>query len=400
MIYLDANSTSRIRPAALESAASFFGNPSSVHAAGRRARASLTKAENSIRSFLDVPKDAELVFTSGGTESCNSLVLGFTTPEQRVLISPLEHPAITEPLSNRNAKIELMPLNSDGRIDVRKVSELDLSDIQLVCLMLASNESGAVQPVAKLSSVLRGKGYVGAIVSDASQVPGKQDFSAAKLFEAGVSAIAVSAHKHGGPVGVGALLIAPCKSDSCLLFRPLISGGPQQNRYRAGTENLPAIVAWGKVCELLEVNSTAEREHVAALRDSLWSCLTDSIAGLTRLTPSTGPILSNTLQILVEGCRADDLVVGLDLEGVCISTGSACASGKQEVSRVAMELGHSAEQASSVVRLSLDWDFTQEHLDSVVEKFSTVVGRMRDVDSDSDSAVPAGSVSGSRGAGL
>jgi cysteine desulfurase len=385
MIYLDANSTSRIRPVALESAASFFGNPSSVHTAGRQARASLTNAENSIRSFLDVPKDAEIVFTSGGTESCNSLVLGFVAPGQRVLISPLEHPAITEPLSKIDSKIELMPLNSEGRVDVQGTSELDLSDTQLVCLMLASNESGAVQPVGELSLTLRDKGYTGTIVSDASQVPGKQDFSAAKLFEAGVSAIAVSAHKHGGPVGVGALLIAPCESDSCLLFRPLISGGPQQNRYRAGTENLPAIVAWGKVCEELKVSSVAEREHVSELRDSLWSNLTKSISGLSRLTPSTGPVLSNTLQILVEDCRADDLVVGLDLEGVCISTGSACASGKQEVSRVATQLGHSAEQASSVVRLSLDWDSAPEQLARVVEKFSTVVSRMREVESHPDS---------------
>jgi len=385
MIYLDANSTSRLRSQAIESSdQQLLGNPSSVHSVGRTAKAALNIATSSLQEFLDA-KEAELIFTSGGTESCNSLCRGFLNPTDRgiILVSPLDHPAVREPLDEFESigfNVKTLPLDKQGRVNVEESLQLLSEEVKLVSCILASNESGAVQPVEELASELRSAGYKGPVVTDASQAPGKYPFSAAKLFAAGVDAIAVSAHKHGGPAGVGAMLIGHCDRESCLRFKPTIVGGPQQQRFRAGTENLSAIVAWGQVAKALKVNSVSEIEKISTDRELLWEKIFELTPAVSRLTPETGSLLSNTLQISVEGCRGDDLVVALDLEGLCVSTGSACSSGKQEVSKVALALGMSKEQALGVIRISLDWDFESREIEKIASTFASVVLRMRAVE--------------------
>lgn len=389
MIYFDANSTARQRPCLSEVYSRLLSstqvrNPSSVHAAGRVARAKLNEAKEIVREFFDA-EDSEIVFTSGGTEACNAIALGFLDIQNpgHILYSAVEHPAISEPLLNLKKygfEVQQIPVTTDGRVDVEDALELVREDTQLVSLMLASNESGAVQPVLKLAESLRNSDYEGVIISDATQAAGKYIFSASEYFEAGVDAFSISGHKFGGPRGTGAFLIANCHKDSCRIFTPNILGGPQQNRFRAGTENLIGIIALAEVCHELEDDLRAELEKISSLREILWRDMNEQLSFLERLTPTSGPVLSNTLLVRVPGCLASDLVAAMDIAGICISAGAACSSGRQEPSVSALAQGFTKEEAGEVIRFSLDWDADVEQVRKTIKVFSEIVGRMLNLD--------------------
>lgn len=391
MIYLDANASSRLRPRAVEVLSSFAAdnlkNSSSVHAPGRKARGALNDARQSILKLLSLGNplpSATLVFTSGGTEANNALVSGFLgnplAGHGRILTTAIEHPSMLEPLKRYKEHnwdvIEISP-DADGRAQSLSFLEALSPDTQLVSIMAANNETGAIQPVCEISRALRERGYSGPIICDFTQAFGKTLISAAELFNSGVDAISVSGHKLGAPAGIGAFVLNT-SSDCCRLFEPLLVGGPQEKRYRAGTENVLGAVAFGAVCAALANDLPNELQSRKRLRDLLWQLIEEGAPDAQCLTPGGSETesisLANTLLVRFPGIRGDDLVVGLDLQGICASTGSACSSGRQDVSYVAQAMGLSRDEARDIVRFSLDWDSTEEMM---YEAARVVVGLLQ-----------------------
>lgn len=406
-IFFDANAGSRLRPEGI-AALSFllpqferYGNPSSVHREGREARALLSIARKHVLSFLEVPQSSELFFTSGGTEGCNALVHGYLNSEEflsdktipHVICLSVEHPAILEPLNllSREGKIQLTlvrptPLGEQAAdyytgCFLRALDEAVERgvDTQLICLMAAHNESGVIFPVVEVVRALRQAGYQGAFISDVAQLVGKAELSLREMFESGVDAVALSGAKLGAPGGIGAVVLntACVAQGGCRRFRPLLAGGAQENWLRAGTENFLGAVVLGTICESLTERLAAEIKKRSELTELLWSELND-IPGIICYTPmSVKERVCNTLLVGFNGIRGDDLVVALDLEGVACSTGSACASGRQEPSRWVQEIGGSAVEARSVVRFSLDWDATNQIVSEASKRIRQVVTRMQ-----------------------
>lgn len=393
MIYLDANASSTPRPAALAVLDEHVNcrsqvplNPSSVHAAGREARRRLERASSEIGNFFGFQKsDANIIFASGGSEACNSLVKGFVDVSipGHALVSSIEHPAVMEPalsLQNFGWEVELLPVGSDGRVGVETASSRLKSETALLSIMLANNESGTVQPLEEIAINLRKAGYKGLIVSDITQAVGKFEFSLPRLFQAGVDAVAFSGHKVGALHGVGAVVFSTSDPDVCRQFRPLVLGGPQQERLRAGTENLLAIESLTEVLRGMKPVLSDELQRISGLRELFWAEISVQVLELLRLTPVEGEILSNTLQLCLPGIDAADLVVAADLAGLCLSTGAACSSGKQEPSQVARAAGLSLEEARGVFRVSLDWTSTAEEVREAVLILSGVCRRMLEVE--------------------
>ncbi len=267
MIYLDANATARMRPEArriLEELLDHDGprNPSSVHRSGRVARSKLQAARKAVLELCDLDADARgqrLVFTSGGTESCNQMVLGFlgmlpclSQGSGTIITSAIEHAAVLEPIALLEScgwTVKRIAPGPDGLVRVSDFLAAVDKTTALVTLMAANNETGIIQPIADLASSLRAIGYRGPIVSDFTQAFGKTSISVREMFDSGVNAVSVSGHKLGAPSGCGALVINEGKSDVCLTFNPLIRGGAQETGYRGGTENLLGALAFGEVCK-------------------------------------------------------------------------------------------------------------------------------------------------------
>lgn len=325
--------------------------------------------------------DSEVIFTSGGTEACNQLILGFLSElttlakhPAHIISSSIEHPAILECLKlleSSGWEISYIDPEPSGIVDPKKfLSELRTSTA-LVNLMLVNNETGALQPVEELAASLRGSNYSGPIVSDCTQAVSKINFSVADLFEAGVTAVAVSAHKLGALSGIGAIVVSKSGKSLCYPYYPLLRGGPQEKRFRGGTENLLASICFGVVCDELLESLSKEIERKTNCKNLLLAEIKSRTAYAECITPERSN--SNTLMIRFPEVRGDDLVVALDLNGVAASTGSACSSGRQEVSHVLKSMGLSKESAKEVIRLSLDWDINEEQVISAAEIISKCV---------------------------
>lgn len=394
MLRFDANASSRLRPAAgeamiecLRTHAESGANPSSVHGAGRALRGAIRRARENLRQALGLSGEArpKIVFSSGGTEACNSLVSGFlgqfAAPPSgaSIVCSSIEHQAMLEAVARYAAggyAVRYVKPAADGCVLAEDVVAACGGETQLVSLMAANNVSGAVQDVCGTAEQLRRSGYQGAIVCDATQAFGKLALNAGALFAAGVDALAVSGHKIGGPSGIGAMVFSADQT-RCRLFSPLLVGGPQEERMRAGTENAAGIIGFGAAAEALVLSGEEERSKMFRSRELLWKLLSSSLEGLTRLTAEAGRSLPNTLALRVDAVRGDDLVAALDLAGVAASTGSACSSGRQEASHVFLEMGLSPHAAREALRLSLDWDVNEAQVRQGAERFAAVVRRMR-----------------------
>lgn len=405
-IYWDANAGSQLREIAKLAALDFLEkhrvtNPSSVHALGRAGRSILRQSRESVLKYLfqgSTAKNAHLVFTSGGTESCNSMTLGLldlglldldqkNNQKRNVVISALEHEAVTAAanfLKSKNFEVRIAkPKQGDygaktGILDVESVTNLVDADTELVSLMYASNETGAIQPLALVAEKLRSSGYDGIIVSDITQALTKSDLNLETLFNAGVDAVAFSAHKLGSLSGVGGLVFNT--NSTCRQFRPLVMGGPQEDKLRAGTEFILGIYTLGKVLESL-TNNSDELHRRTALLDYARSLIEKNIKEqeleINFLTPSeTGTYLCNTLLFRVTGVPAEDLLAALDLEGIYTSTGSACSSGKQDSTKAALAIGCSTKEARECLRISFDWDVTKADIDVGVKKLSNCISRI------------------------
>lgn len=381
-INLDANATYGLLPevqAELKSRDLSFLNPSSIHQEGQRARALIEEARSEIRQLLNVPTSARIVFTSGATESNQSALMlpflndlhlgptmapGLVTAQGEVVISAIEHPAIFEPaarLAKWGAKIVSV---SGAQGQVARVEDFQdqvSAATRVVSVMLANNETGHILPVKEIAHLVRAQAPQALFHTDAVQAVGKLpvDFSAL-----GVDLMSISGHKIGALSGVGALIVGPR-----VPHVPFLIGGAQETRWRAGTENTLGILTFGIAARILRETLDQRIAAMAERRDLLAAVLSTKLPGI-RFNNRASNSLPNTINATIEGIRADDLVVALDLEGICISAGAACASGKPEPSPVLKALGLSYDEAKRTIRLSVT---AQTEINDVAWAAQTIV---------------------------
>jgi len=363
-VYLDWNATTPLRPearGAMAAASDLIGNPSSVHAEGRASRRLVEDARALVAGAVGA--DARnVVFTSGGTEA-NSLALtpglrrNSGLPIKRLVVSAIEHASVLTGGRFPPEAVEILGVGRSGVVDLDHLSEI-LGDgpPALVSVMAANNETGALQPVAEVADIVHRAG--GLLHIDAVQALGKISLDNSSIK---ADLISISAHKIGGPKGVGALVLA----DGLNGLEAAIRGGGQEKGRRAGTENVPGIVGFGAAAKTAMASLGGDTGRVENLRKRLE-------AGL-RQTPGTfvfsedAPRLPNTTLFTVPGLQADTAVIGFDLEGIAVSSGSACSSGKVQPSHVLEAMGFAPEPAKGAVRLSLGWSTTEADIDRCLE---------------------------------
>lgn len=380
MIYLDNNASTKLDAevaAAMAEAADLFGNPSSIHAEGRMARRRIEEARDEVARLIGASSE-EIFFTSGGTES-NALALfgaaGQTQAPGRLVRTAAEHPSVVEAMDRLAARegfesVVVAPRPS-GVLDPDELLAAIAADTRLVSVMAANNEYGALYPVADLAPQAHARGAL--FHTDAVQAAGRIPVD---IHAWQVDLASFSAHKMHGPKGVGALYVR-----RGLPLQAHTPGGGQEKKLRAGTENTAGIVGFGCAARLARERLNGEAASIAARRDRLERGLCERIPGV-RLVGAGASRLPNTSAVLFEGVRGETLIIRLDLEGIAVSTGSACSSGTLLPSPAIRSLGLSREQAGSVVRFSLSRSTTDSELTRVLEALPGIVARARQVASD------------------
>ncbi len=364
--YLDHNATSPLLPEALDAmtraAKEAWGNPSSLHGPGRRARQEVEDARERVAELIGA-KPNEIVFTSGGTESCNlAIVSGANLQKQKgkhLVISAIEHPAVkseVKALESEGWEVTWVKPDTDGVITVEAVNAALRADTVLCAIMAANNEVGTVQPILEIGTLLRTKGVL--FFCDMTQSLGKIPVDVSTL---PVDLAAFVAHKIGGPKGVGALYIR-----KGLQIDSFVRGGGQERGLRGGTENVPGIAGFGAAAVVWKQRGAEERLRVQALRDALESELRQRIPEM-KVNAANVSRLPNTLHATFPGCRGDILVMALDLRGIAASAGSACASGSVKASEVLLAMGRSQEDAISSLRFSLGIGNTAEEIPIIAQ---------------------------------
>jgi cysteine desulfurase len=375
-IYLDHNATTPVHPEVAEAVARVLrdvpGNPSSRHAAGAEARAELEAARERVAALVGF-RPGEIVFTSGATEANNAVLAGALAGEGggHLVTSAVEHPSVLEPaarLSRAGVKVTRVGVDADGRLDPEAVAAALAPETRLLSVIWANNETGVIQPVAAIASDAAARGVP--VHSDATQALGKIPVDAARLPLAYLSG---SAHKLNGPKGIGFLAVregAP--------FAPLLLGGPQERRRRGGTENVAGAVGLGVAADLARRELDARARRQRALRDRLWEGIRARVADV-RCNAPLEHALPNTLSVEFRGVPGDVLVEALDLEGVCVSSGAACASGAVEPSHVLVAMGRTPAQARATLRFSTGLGVDEAQIDRVLELLPGLVARVREV---------------------
>jgi cysteine desulfurase len=364
--YLDYNATAPVRPAVVEAMREMLervGNPSSVHRFGRAARRALEQAREAVAAMVGAAP-GQVVFTSGGTEANNQALRSARGP---VVISAIEHDSVLAavPDAPRTA------VDLEGRVDLAALERaLARATPALVSVMLANNETGVIQPVREVATVARRHGA--RVHCDAVQAGGKLAIDVAGL---GVDFLALSAHKLGGPQGVGALVVRDGLEPDALL-----RGGGQERRWRPGTENLPGIVGFGRACELAMAD-TDWRERTGALRDHLEARIA-ALAPAARVFGHGAERLPNTSCLSMPGVSNHTQLIEFDLAGIAVSTGAACSSGKVGPSHVLAAMGIDPAEAASAIRISLGWASTAEDVDRFVDVWGRLYARTRRVAAD------------------
>jgi cysteine desulfurase len=373
-VYLDWNATTPLRPearAAMAAAFELCGNASSIHAEGRKARHLVEDARAAVAEAVGaLPRN--VVFTSGGTES-NALALtpglhrGSGAPAERLLVSAIEHASVLAGGRFTTAAINTIPVTRAGLVDLDALrAALGSGPPALVSIMAANNETGVLQPVAEAAEIVHQAGSV--LHVDAIQALTKIPF---KIREVGADLATLSAHKIGGPKGAGALVLA----EGLTGLEPLLRGGGQERGRRAGTENVAGVAGFGAAVRVAISTFMQDRTRLEALRDRLE-------LGLQETTPDvlifSGKVsrLPNTTLFTAPGLRAETAVIGFDLEGVAVSSGSACSSGKVQVSHVLQAMGCGPGQAVGAVRLSLGWSTTDADIDFCLQAWRKLAGTL------------------------
>ena len=370
--YLDYNATAPIRDEVREAVAEALalpGNPSSVHAEGRAARSAVEAARDKVAALAGARAE-DVVFTSGATEA-NALALAPCGGETwRCYVSAVEHPSALCGGRFASACVTRFPVTADGVANLESLAEqLRVSraagEKPFVSLMAANNETGAIQPVAEAARIVHDGG--GILHTDAVQVAGRIKLDIAAL---GADLLSLSAHKIGGPKGVGALVLGGGAT-----VEPLMKGGSQERRRRAGTENVAGIVGFGVAAELA-LADLAKTGEIASLRDELERGAVALAPGAVVLSANVAR-LPNTTCLAVPGLKAETLVIGLDLAGVAVSSGSACSSGKVEASHVLGAMGVADELKQGAIRVSLGFRTVNADIYSFLKAFGELIGRLR-----------------------
>ncbi|HHN66912.1 MAG TPA: cysteine desulfurase [Thermopetrobacter sp.] len=352
--YLDHNATTPLSDAARAAMAAAWAegplNPSSKHYPGQRARAIIEEARESVADRLGAAAD-EVIFTSGGTEAANLAVRG--APVERFIVSFMEHPAVMKPAKASGRPVALWEVDERGVADLAALKRhlAAGSGRALVCLMLASNETGVIEPLAEAAAIAHEHGAL--VFCDAVQAAGKMDVDMRAL---GVDMLAVSAHKFGGPQGAGVLIVR-----EGIALEPLLLGGGQERRLRAGTENVAAIAGLAAALDEALRNRAEKDSHVRRLRDRLESAL-QAVAPDAVIFSSGAERLSNTVMFAHPALEADVALMAFDLDGVALSAGSACHAGRGEVSRALVAMGADRELARRALRVSLGPGNTEEDI--------------------------------------
>jgi cysteine desulfurase len=377
-VYLDWNATAPLRRearAAMLSACDVPGNPSSIHAEGREARGLIEGARRHVAALVGA-EPRNVIFTSCGTEA-NLLALspgiefaGDKKPFGRLLVSAIEHPSVRCGGRFPPDAVAEVPVLVDGRIDLVALQRLLAAPSRgrpLVSIMLANNETGVIQPVAEAARIVRQAG--GFLHVDAIQGVGKIPCN---INDLGADMVTLSGHKFGAPKGVGALIK---REEELHLADPLIKGGGQERGARAGTENVSGIAGFGAAAAAVAVTLPEERTRIAALRDRLE-------AGLKSISPDVVVFgagverLPNTTAFAVPGVKAETALIALDLEGVAVSSGSACSSGKVAVSHVLAAMGVGGDLARGAIRVSLGFSTTEEEVNCFLDAWNKLLGAL------------------------
>ncbi len=399
-IYLDGNATTPVLPEVVDAMRPFwsesFGNPSSAHHAGQRSRVAVERARSACAALLNAqPK--EIVFTSGGTESDNLALTGVLQPyldsrgtagyqPAHLITTQIEHHAVlyaAEALERRGLDVTYLAPTADGTIDPAAFEAALRPHTRLVSVMLANNETGAIQPVGKLARIAKAHSPKLLFHTDAVQAAGKLRLDMAGEFK-NVDLVALSGHKMYAPQGTGLLFVR-----KGVQLAPLFHGGPHERQRRAGTENVPGIVALGRAAELaracLESEDAAQSStspglssnlSLEASRNQLEAGLLAAIPG-ARINAANAPRMNNTTNLLIPGIDAESLLIALDLQGLSASFGSACQSGATEPSHVLTAMGLTPAEARSSLRLSLTRLTTEDDLTRALALIPATIGRIR-----------------------
>jgi cysteine desulfurase len=374
-IYLDNNSTTPVDPAVLSAMLPFlaenFGNASSIHSAGQRARAAVDAARQSVATLLRA-KSSEVVFTCGGTESDNLAIFGIVNPcdqpRKHVVITAIEHHAVlnaAHALEKQGVDVTYVPVSKEGIVDPEDVREAIRPETVLISVMLANNELGTIQPVAEIGKITAEEDLY--FHCDAVQAAGKIPIGVQTL---GVDLLSISGHKLYAPKGVGALYVRTGTE-----LGPIFYGGHHERDRRPGTENVPGIVALGKAAELAIENLAADATRLAQLRDRFEDALL-ALPGVRR-NGSARDRVPNTSNLSFESAPGEALIIALDLQGVMCSSGAACSSGAIEPSHVLAAIGLSPDQARSSLRFSLGRFTTESEIDEAIRVIPAAVERLR-----------------------
>jgi cysteine desulfurase len=374
-IYLDNSATTRVDERVVDAMLPCFrenyGNASSVHLFGQEARAIVEAARRSVADLLGADT-REIVFTSGGTESDNTALWGIFRsgyrPGNHIITTRIEHPAILETckaLESAGAEITYLPVGSSGKVDPEAVEAAVRGNTILLSVMHANNETGVIQPVTEIGSIAKRHGILSH--TDAVQSVGKIPVNVQDL---GVDLLSISGHKIHGPKGIGALYVRKGTR-----MAPFMTGGSQERKRRAGTENVPAIAGLGAAALLAGERLPEMSTRVAELRDRLQDQAMARIAG-TRIN-GQALRLPNVANLSFENLEGEAAVIALDLEGIAVSTGSACSSGALEPSHVLVAMGLRPEVVQSSLRFSLCCYTTQEEIDRTVQTLEAVIQRLR-----------------------
>jgi len=375
-IYLDYAATTPIHPVVLRAMSPYFaeafGNPSSLHFFGQEAKAGVEEARQKLASLIGAQAE-EIVFTSGGTEADNLAIRGVAYANERrgnhIITTALEHHAVLETckfLEERGFKVTYLPVDGHGLVDPEDVKRTVTDKTILISVMHANNEVGTIEPIAEIGAIARERGIY--FHSDAVQTAGHIPTNVNDLC---VDLLAMSAHKLYGPKGVGALYIRKGTR-----IAPFMRGGEQERRRRPSTENVPGIVGFGKAAEIAQEEMSEETRHLTLLRDKLIRGLFERIARI-HLNGHPSQRLPNNVNVSIESVEGESMLLHLDLEGVAVSTGSACSSSNLKPSHVLLALGLSHELAHGSLRFSLGRGTAEEDIEHVLKVLPSIVSGLR-----------------------
>ncbi|MBN1629822.1 MAG: cysteine desulfurase NifS [Thermoleophilia bacterium] len=378
VIYLDHASTTPVDPevvaAMLPWYSEEFGNPSTVYSLGVTAADAVQKARESVAQTIGAEPE-EIYFTSGGTESDNWAILGTADAQQKkgrhLVTSTIEHHAVLETmeyLEKRGFELTKVPADSGGLVDPEDVRKAIRPDTILVSVMHANNEVGTIEPIAEIGKITREAGVL--LHVDAVQTAGKLPLDVNEL---GVDMLSMSAHKFYGPKGVGLMYLR-----NRTRISPHLHGGGQERSRRAGTHNVPGVVGMAKALELATARMADDALREAGLRDKLWASLQGSIDAIYLNGDMTHRLPGN-LNVRLDGIEGESMILMLDMEGICVSSGSACTTGSLDPSHVLLALGIPAEHAHGSLRVTLGRGTAAEDIDHFIKVFPPIVARLREM---------------------